>query len=985
MAKRECSVAGGFMAASLREMDLNEVKKINLISFIKKRYHDVVIASEKENKATCICPFHDDSSPSMSISFEHGAWLFNCFACKKAGSIIDFIMAKENSSFEEALVIANEELGTFIQIGHDKKQKTETTSILLRLEKISDKNKAYQYLASRGIKEEALRPYKVGCIDKNIAAPLLKKYNNDELAEAGIMAKSTSNPPKYKFIWEKQCIVFFHEHETDISPITYASNRFFPELVVTYKDKLTKEEHQKKIKTLNLINSKKQFFFGEKWHKNSNVFIFEGIIDALSYAQITGKNNFIATLGVKSNILDLINKYTDKSFVIAFDNDKEGENSANAIALACGNAFAFNWDDFCRTYDVKGKDLNEILMQKPDIKVDLELFIVPKEEKSNQSAIGLISSFAVKPTDIDMRQLWAFYFNDKFKFNTTNECFYYWNGYKWEIDLLLQIERSFDELSDNVKAMQREVAKNIDADILKTGIALKFNNVIKYLATAQKRNSLAKIIKSHGDIVFNDKFIEYPCWQIPCKNGIVNLQNGELMPHDRSKGYTRAAPYEYKKNATCPNWENFISKIFLGDDEKIAFMQKLCGYFLTGKLIYQYLFIFFGGGENGKSLFVETLVKILGEDFTAMADREFFFPKKFGSNNNENINKMNLFQTRLCYTDEVEANTPLDNAGVKLVTSGGKIKGRHNYAKNSTVFEMTGKTAIVTNSIPEMKGADHGFWRRLVVIDFLYSFKTDPERKTRIDVVEMFDKEIEGIFNWMVKGAVICYKEYKEGQPFLLRTLLSRADKIRMDAIPIYSFVKQNCSEAITATATNVNKVYNAFKFYAVQAGIEHISRKEFITNLRQMNYTVTDAPEHVNLLLSDVYEDIAEALPLNDNKISGSMDKLITTYTAKFNDNFLKYVELFKLENDERINNSSEFYIDQCLLLCDFIKRANTKNNFTEIDKDFLIFLNVNKIQILDMYIKITTLKSPFIRDFMKQLQPDLGTFMSWLEDYSL
>ena len=51
----------------------------------------------------CLCPFHNDHSPSLIISREKQ--IFNCFTCRTGGNVFSFVMKYENVSFAEAVSI----------------------------------------------------------------------------------------------------------------------------------------------------------------------------------------------------------------------------------------------------------------------------------------------------------------------------------------------------------------------------------------------------------------------------------------------------------------------------------------------------------------------------------------------------------------------------------------------------------------------------------------------------------------------------------------------------------------------------------------------------------------------------------------------------------------------------------------------------------------------------------------------------------------
>ena len=65
-----------------------------------------------------ICPFHDDHSPSMSVSPERQ--LYKCFVCNKGGNVFNFVKDYENISFIEAVKKVADKVGIPINIGYVK-------------------------------------------------------------------------------------------------------------------------------------------------------------------------------------------------------------------------------------------------------------------------------------------------------------------------------------------------------------------------------------------------------------------------------------------------------------------------------------------------------------------------------------------------------------------------------------------------------------------------------------------------------------------------------------------------------------------------------------------------------------------------------------------------------------------------------------------------------------------------------------------------
>jgi len=75
---------------------------------------------------------------------------------------------------------------------------------------------------------------------------------------------------------------------------------------------------------------------------------------------------------------------------------------------------------------------------------------------------------------------------------------------------------------------------------------------------------------------------------------------------------TKVAPVEFNTAAMSPRWDSFLQRIMAGNANLIAYLQRIAGMCLTGDVREQYLFMFYGQGANGKSVFLDTFVGLLG-------------------------------------------------------------------------------------------------------------------------------------------------------------------------------------------------------------------------------------------------------------------------------------------------------------------------------------------------------------------------------------
>lgn len=145
-----------------------------------------------------VCPFHDDTNPSMSVSREKQ--IYRCFSCGASGNVFNFIMDYEHVSFKEALSILANKTGIEIK-GLRLTKKESKYDKLYEIYELAHKyyqnnmnssyaKKAKDYLNNRYITEDMIRKYKIGLsLDKNddLSKLLLAKgYDLNTLNDIGL-------------------------------------------------------------------------------------------------------------------------------------------------------------------------------------------------------------------------------------------------------------------------------------------------------------------------------------------------------------------------------------------------------------------------------------------------------------------------------------------------------------------------------------------------------------------------------------------------------------------------------------------------------------------------------------------------------------------------------------------------------------------------------------------------------------------------------
>jgi len=293
------------------------------------------IPLEKKGKNYfCVCPFHDDTNPSMSVSQEKQ--IYTCFSCGATGNVIKFVMEYEHITFPEALKILGDRQGiTFTYHAKDtKKSMGNEYEIYQLLNKFYINNintasgkRAKEYLKSRHLEESLLKEFEIGLSLKEHdgATKLLlgKGYSEKLLLDYGISNRNELGIHDVFY----QRIMF---------PIWDISGN-----VVAYSGRIYDS-----LDSAKYINTKETTIFKKgmilyNYHRAKEevrskrfVLLMEGQMDVIRAYSI-GVKNAIATMGTaltKEHIQAI--KRLSNQITLCFDGDEAGEKAT----LSAGNA-----------------------------------------------------------------------------------------------------------------------------------------------------------------------------------------------------------------------------------------------------------------------------------------------------------------------------------------------------------------------------------------------------------------------------------------------------------------------------------------------------------------------------------------------------------------------------------------------------------------------------------------------------------------------
>ena len=182
----------------ISENVINEIRaQADIVDIIK----EYIPLTPKGKNYFGVCPFHQDHSPSMSVSKEKQ--MFKCFSCGAAGNVFKFVSDYENISFIEAVAKVASKVGIPLTITGDykPKEKFQKEYDVMNLATLFFQNnlntslgtKAKEYLSKRGLNEEMVKVFDIGlALDKNTLYQFLnkKKIAPEDMVSLGLVNQS---------------------------------------------------------------------------------------------------------------------------------------------------------------------------------------------------------------------------------------------------------------------------------------------------------------------------------------------------------------------------------------------------------------------------------------------------------------------------------------------------------------------------------------------------------------------------------------------------------------------------------------------------------------------------------------------------------------------------------------------------------------------------------------------------------------------------
>jgi putative DNA primase/helicase len=264
-------------------------------------------------------------------------------------------------------------------------------------------------------------------------------------------------------------------------------------------------------------------------------------------------------------------------------------------------------------------------------------------------------------------------------------------------------------------------------------------------------------------------------------NCILDMDENMTHPHSEQMETDIAMEYDYDPDAQCPKFMRYLHEV-LQDEDTMATLQEFCGALFIDRRKYKIENILYllGTGQNGKGVFANTLIYLLGSQNIS----SFSVSKLVRDGDRAyNIAAMNGKLANIC-TDMSKGD--ISGGDFKTIVSGEPIMARHAYGRP---FSADNLPLIIANVNEMPVTTDHtvGHTRRPLPIPFNVYIS---DEKKDLELESKLRDEVSGIFNWVYEGRKRFIRnkgKFTEG-----KEIRTERERIRLESNSVLQYMTDN-------------------------------------------------------------------------------------------------------------------------------------------------------------------------------------------------
>jgi putative DNA primase/helicase len=422
----------------------------------------------------------------------------------------------------------------------------------------------------------------------------------------------------------------------------------------------------------------------------------------------------------------------------------------------------------------------------------------------------------VKFTEHAMAKQFVDMAQDKVRYVIDTEQWLQWTGLYWEPD---KKEETFQTIRD----MNHKTARVLDP---KGNVTVR-----KQMCSVRFAKNVETFAKSDPRIVLLAEDLDADPFLLGTPGGIIDLRTGlyrEPNPNDYVTKLTAVAPAD---TADCPVFQKFLDDVTMGDKGLKRFLLQYAGYCLTGDVREQCLVFIYGEGSNGKTVFINTVLGVMG-DYAKNAAIDAFMTTNIGKHTTDIAELMGM---RCVAANETEKGHTLRMALVKEITGGGTLNARK-MRQDNVAFKVRFKIILYGNHAPNIPSAGVAEKRRVRIVLFGRTFTAE---EVDDQLPAKLEAEWPGVLRLFIDS---CRDWYEHG--LVVPSCVEEQTKNYFDTQDMFANWLEACCERganLCAPSEGENGLLTSWRKYANEHHVDPGNHMDFRKDMEERGFTKED------------------------------------------------------------------------------------------------------------------------------------------------
>jgi P4 family phage/plasmid primase-like protien len=342
--------------------------------------------------------------------------------------------------------------------------------------------------------------------------------------------------------------------------------------------------------------------------------------------------------------------------------------------------------------------------------------------------------------------------------------------------------------------------------------------IIKDLVTAQRIKKIRELILLKNQLQVDIEEVNlYPKTWVNFKNGMVDIETGEIHPHSPQYRSINQIPHNYRPNLDISKsvFNKFIQSR-IPDEENQKMLYEFMGYCLLKEVVFLKFLVFCGTGDTGKSTIINFISNIVGKENLSNLPLQEMCSR---------FSPAYLLHKQLNACGDIPETAITDSSMIKQLFGDDEIKGEY---KGGEIFffKNTAKFLFSCNTFPlVVDEKTNGFYRRLMIIEFDNQGDFIPNLYERLREEE----EIEIVISHVIEGVK---SAFKRGKIYESGASLGAVSRLRKDSDSVAAFLDE-CIERKADGRIKRPDLYACYEQYCREEERIPLGKKGFFRDLR--------------------------------------------------------------------------------------------------------------------------------------------------------